>query len=63
MKLFLIAMHFLVLTAQNAVSQSFDKGFAAYMVGNYPQAIIEWRHKASFGSATAMANLGNMYEV
>ena len=36
---------------------------AAYMLGNYSQAIIEWRHKASSGSATAMSNLGNMYEV
>ena len=51
------------MTAQNAVSQNFDKGFAAYMLGNYSQAIIEWRHKASSGSATAMSNLGNMYEV
>jgi len=63
MKFFLIAAHFFFSTAQNAVSQSFDKGFAAYMLGDYSQAIIEWRHKASFGSATAMANLGNMYEV
>ena len=63
MKFFLIAAHILFLTAQNAFSQSFDKGFAAYMLGKYSQAIIEWRHKASLGSATAMANLGNMYEV
>ena len=63
MKFFLIAAYIFFLTAQNAVSQNFDKGFAAYMLGNYSQAIIEWRHKASSGSATAMANLGNMYEV
>lgn len=63
MKFFLIAAHIFFLTAQNAVSQNFDKGFAAYMLGNYSQAIIEWRHKASSGSATAMSNLGNMYEV
>ena len=63
MKFFVIAAHIFFLTVQNAFSQSFDKGFAAYMLGNYSQAIIEWRHKASFGSATAMANLGNMYEV
>jgi len=63
MKFFLIAAHILFLTAQNAFSQSFDKGFAAYMLGKYSQAIIEWRHKASLGSTTAMANLGNMYEV
>ena len=63
MKFFLIAAHILFSTAQNAFSQSFDKGFAAYMLGNHSQAIIEWRHKASLGSATAMANLGNMYEV
>ncbi|MDB4170181.1 hypothetical protein N9747_09305 [Planktomarina sp.] len=63
MKFFLIAAHIFFLTAQNAFSQNFDKGFAAYMLGNYSQAIIEWRHKASSGSATAMSNLGNMYEV
>ena len=63
MKIFVIAAHIFFVTAQNAVSQSFDKGFAAYMLGNYSQAIFEWRHKASLGSATAMANLGNMYEV
>jgi hypothetical protein len=63
MKFFVIAAHIFFLTVQNAFSQSFDKGFAAYMLGNYSQAIIEWRHKASLGSATAMANLGNMYEV
>ena len=63
MKFFVIAAHIFFLTAQNAFSQNFDKGFAAYMLGNYSQAIIEWRHKARFGSATAMTNLGNMYEV
>ena len=63
MKIFVITAHIFFVTAQNAFSQSFDKGFAAYMLGNYSQAIIEWRHKASFGSATAMTNLGNMYEV
>jgi hypothetical protein len=33
------------------------------MLGDYETAIIEWRNKASLGSVTAMANLGNMYEV
>ena len=51
------------LASQIAFSQSFDKGFGAYMLGNYSEAIIEWRHKAGLGSVTAMANLGNMYEV
>ena len=44
-------------------AQGFDKGFAAYMVGDYSSALIEWRDRAGQGSVTAQANLGNMYEV
>ena len=44
-------------------AQGFDKGFAAYMMGDYSTALIEWRDRAGQGSSTAQANLGNMYEV
>ena len=44
-------------------AQGFDKGFAAYMMGDYSTALIEWRDRAGQGSVTAQANLGNMYEV
>ena len=44
-------------------AQGFDKGFAAYMMGDYSTALIEWRDRAEQGSVTAQANLGNMYEV
>jgi len=50
-------------SGQVAVAQGFDKAFSAYMLGDYATAILEWRQKAQGGSATAMANLGNMYEV
>ena len=46
-----------------AYAQGFDKGFAAYMIGDYSTALIEWRVRAEQGSVTAQANLGNMYEV
>jgi len=46
-----------------ASAQGFDKGFAAYMMGDYSTALIEWRDRAEQGSVTAQANLGNMYEV
>ena len=55
-QLFLLSAHF-------TCAQGFDRGFSAYMLGDYETAIIEWRNKASLGSVTAMANLGNMYEV
>ena len=44
-------------------AQGFDKGFAAYIMGDYSTALIEWRDRAGQGSSTAQANLGNMYEV
>ena len=47
----------------SASAQGFDKGFAAYMMGDYSTALIEWRDRAGQGSVTAQANLGNMYEV
>ena len=50
-------------SGQVALAQGFDKAFSAYMLGDYATAILEWRQKAQGGSATAMANLGNMYEV
>lgn len=46
-----------------AAAQGFDKGFAAYMIGNYSTALKEWRVRAEQGSVTAQANLGNMYEI
>jgi TPR repeat protein len=46
-----------------AYAQGFDKGFAAYMIGDYSTALIEWRVRAEQGSVTAQANLGNMYEI
>ena len=53
----------LFFSGQIALAQGFDKAFSAYMLGDYTTAILEWRQKAQGGSATAMANLGNMYEV
>ena len=47
----------------SVAAQGFDKGFAAYMMGDYSTALIEWRVRAEQGSVTAQANLGNMYEV
>ena len=47
----------------SASAQGFDKGFAAYMMGDYATALIEWRDRAEQGSVTAQANIGNMYEV
>ena len=44
-------------------AQGFDKGFSAYMLGDYATAMLEWRNKAELGSSTAMANIGNIYEV
>ena len=51
------------LSAQSTYAQGFDKGFVAYMVGEYAIAMSEWRRRAQLGSVTSMANLGNMYEV
>ena len=47
----------------SVAAQGFDKGFFAYMMGDYSTALIEWRNRAGQGSVTAQANLGNMYEV
>jgi len=58
-----IGVQIFFLSAQLTCAQGFDKGFSAYMLGDYETAIIEWRNKANLGSVTAMANLGNMYEV
>jgi TPR repeat protein len=44
-------------------AQGFDKGFLAYVIGDYSTALIEWRVRAEQGSVTAQANLGNMYEI
>ena len=33
------------------------------MLGDYATAMLEWRNKAKLGSSTAMANIGNIYEV
>ena len=51
------------LSVQSTCAQGFDKGFVAYMVGEYSIAMSEWRRRAQLGSVTSMANLGNMYEV
>ena len=53
----------LLLATMPASAQGFDKGFVAYMVGEYSIAMSEWRRRAQLGSVTSMANLGNMYEV
>ena len=58
-----IGIQIFFLSAKLTCAQGFDRGFLAYMLGDYETAIIEWRNKASLGSVTAMANLGNMYEV
>jgi len=62
-KTIFIGVQVFFLSAQLTCAQGFDKGFSAYMLGDYETAIIEWRNKANLGSVTAMANLGNMYEV
>ena len=51
------------LSTQLTFAQGFDKGFSAYMLGDYATAMLEWRNKAELGSSTAMANIGNIYEV
>ena len=59
----IITIKVFFLSVQSVCAQSFDKGFAAYMVGEYSIARIEWRRRAQLGSVTSMANLGNLYEV
>ena len=59
----ILAIKIFFLGVQSTCAQGFDKGFAAYMVGDYTTAMIEWRNRAKVGSTTSMANLGNMYEV
>ena len=59
----ILAIKVFFLSVHATCAQGFDKGFAAYMVGEYSIALIEWRRRAQLGSVTSMANLGNMYEV
>ena len=63
MKIIVVLICSVFFSGQVALAQGFDKAFSAYMLGDYATAILEWRQKAQGGSATAMANLGNMYEV
>ena len=63
MKIIVVLICNVFFSGQVALAQGFDKAFSAYMLGDYATAILEWRQKAQGGSATAMANLGNMYEV
>jgi TPR repeat protein len=44
-----------------ATAQDFDKGFAAYDVGDFVTALEEWRPLAEQGDARAQSNLGWMY--
>ena len=59
----IVSLKIFFLSTQLTFAQGFDKGFSAYMLGDYVTAMLEWRNKAELGSATAMANIGNMYEV
>ena len=63
MKIIVVLICNVFFSGQVALAQGFDKASSAYMLGDYATAILEWRQKAQGGSATAMANLGNMYEV
>ena len=63
MKIIVVLICNVFFSGHVALAQGFDKAFSAYMLGDYATAILEWRQKAQGGSATAMANLGNMYEV
>ena len=63
MKIIVVLICSVFFSGQVALAQGFDKAFSAYMLGDYATAILEWRQKVRGGSATAMANLGNMYEV
>ena len=59
----IVSLNIIFLSTQLTFAQGFDKGFSAYMLGDYVTAMLEWRNKAELGSTTAMANIGNMYEV
>ena len=62
-QIIVIGIKVFFLSTQFILAQGFDRGFSAYVLGDYERAVTEWRNKASLGSVTAMANLGNMYEV
>ena len=61
--LVIFSLKIFFLSTELTFAQGFDKGFSAYMLGDYATAMLEWRNKAELGSSTSMANLGNMYEV
>ena len=42
-------------------AQDFDKGVAAYEVGDFATAMTEWKRLAEHGNAAAQYNLGIMY--
>ena len=52
----------LLLGPINFLAQDFNKGLAAYNMGNYDTAIEEWKPLAEKGNASAQYKLGYMYK-
>jgi uncharacterized protein len=61
MKLFQSLMLFLALFAGAAISQDFNKGFAAYNAGDCSTALKEWKHLIKIGNADAAYWTGVIY--
>ena len=61
--LVIIAGALMSLTLPSSVAaQDFDRGLIAYIDGDYPTALREFRLAAEQGNASAQFNLGIMYE-
>jgi len=52
----------LLLGQTNVLAQDFNKGLAAYNLGNYDTALEEWKPLAEMGDASAQYKLGYMYK-
>ena len=60
-KLFQAAMVALMLVPSWGLAQDYDKGWAAYLAGDYATALQEWRPLAEQGFAHPQYILGLMY--
>jgi len=56
-----LGLSLLVASGGIVVAQEFERGFAAYGVGNFEGALKEWRLSAARGDARSQFNLGLMY--
>jgi TPR repeat protein len=58
-----IILAFFMMLCSPAAAQDFDKGMAAYEVGDYATALKEWRSLAEAGNVFAQFDLGLMYDI